>query len=297
MSERQNLSATRGSSAGIRFFRVFMRLFGLKHACNFVWFVVLFYALFDRRANRAALPYVQLRFPEARGFTRWLHCYRLMASQGEALLIAGWIGAHGWKFPHRAENRDGMAALLADRSRGFVMVTSHFGCWQAALAGLAGFGRTVNLLAQPDAKAELDKRMAVPDCADQFKLIPADGFMGGLLECIEAVRRGEVVCVMGDRVAGGASRPAKFFGGAMEFPLSPWLVAARSGCPVVPLFIAFEPDCSELLFRFGDVIRVSGDPDRRVRPEELAAPMAEYARGLENMARRYPYQVFRLEPD
>ena len=134
MSERQNLSATRGSSAGIRFFRVFMRLFGLKHACNFVWFVVLFYALFDRKANRAALPYVQLRFPEARGFTRWLHCYRLMASQGEALLIAGWIGAHGWKFPHRAENRDGMAALLADRSRGFVMVTSHFGCWQVSAA-------------------------------------------------------------------------------------------------------------------------------------------------------------------
>ena len=66
---------------------------------------------------------------------------------------------------------------------------------------------------------------------------------------------------------------------------------------MVPLFIAFEPDCSELLFRFGDVIRVSGDPDRRVRPEELAAPMAEYARGLENMARRYPYQVFRFEPD
>lgn len=57
-----------------------------------------------------------------------------MASQGEALLIAGWIGAHGWKFPHRAENRDGMAALLADRSRGFVMVTSHFGL----LAGGAG---------------------------------------------------------------------------------------------------------------------------------------------------------------
>lgn len=297
MSERQNLSATRGNSAGIWFFRVFMRLFGLKHACNFVWVVALFYALFDRKANRAALPYVRLRFPESRGFERWLHCYRLMASQGKALLIANWTGAHGWKFSYRVENRDSVAALLANRSQGFVMLTSHFGCWQAALAGLAEFGRTVNLLAQPDAKPVLDKRMAVPDSKEQFNLIPVDGFTGGLLECIEAIHRGEIVCMMADRVAGGAAYSLKFFEGAMDFPLSPWLVAARSGCPVVPLFIAFEPKFPEMLFHFGNVIAFSGDPDRRVRTEELIAPMADYVRELEEMARRYPYQVFRFEPD
>lgn len=292
-----NLSATRGNVLGIAFFRLLLGCCGLRVACWFVAPVTWFYTLFDRRARRAALPYIQAREPGISGIRRLLAVHRLLTAQGEALLIARRIGDAGWSIPFVEESRDAAAALLRDSSRGLVIVCSHFGCWQAAMAGLAGFNRRVNLLVDRDVRAAVGKRMAIPGVRDEFReIIAGEAPGGGLLECISALSRGEIVCVMGDRTAGGPGVEMAFLGGRAKFPPSPWVLAARAGVPVTALFIPFEDHGRRLVLSFGSPVRLPA-PEHKVTPEDIREPMARYVAELESFCRRYPDQCFRFEPE
>ncbi len=292
------LSAHRGNRLGIGFFRWFIAVFGVRHACNFVWFVALFYALFDREARRRTGGYMDRRFPGVAGGRRWFHIYKLLASQGEALVIAGCLARRPWqKMRWVEENRTAMADALS-REQGLVIVTSHFGCWQAAMAGLAGFGRRINLLGAPDANVRIRKQLALDGENTQFREIDATGFMGGLSECLAALAAGEVVCMMGDRM-GGAGKAGgletDFLNRPSMFPVSPYWVAARARVPVIPMFVACERHPFQLRLVFGDPIEPADVAGARLDAERLRPPLEQYVRTLEGLARRYPYEVFRFE--
>ncbi len=298
MAPNEMLSARRGNRIGIGFFRIFTRLLGVRHACNFVWFVAFFYALFDREAKRRSRGYLTARFPAVSGFRLWFHTYRLLAAQGEALVIAGFLAERPWReLPGIRENGAVIVDALA-APQGVVIVTSHFGCWQAALAGLAEFGRKVNLLVAPDANPAVRKQMALEGNAEYFHEIDVNGFMGGLPECLAAVERGEVVCIMGDRAgeaASGQLLEMPFLGRPSAFPVSPYWVAARAGVAVIPMFVACERRPFRLRLVFGDPIELADCPEGRIPAAMLRPALARYVETLETMAQRYPWQIFRFE--
>lgn len=298
MMQNEMLSARRGNRAGIGFFRIFMRLLGVRHACNFVWFVALFYALFDREARRRARGYLETRFPEAAGFRLWLHTYKLLAAQGEALVVAGFFADHPWSAMARTEEHAAVIREALKSPRGLVIVTSHFGCWQAAMAGLADCGRRINLLVAPDANLAVHKQMALGGMAAAFHEIDVHGFMGGLPECLAAVERGEVVCIMGDRAGDAGTEwllETPFFGKNSPFPVSPYWVAARASVPVIPLFVACERRPFRLHLVFGAPISPADCREGRLEPETLRPALERYVRELEAVAGRWPWQLFRFE--
>ncbi len=298
-SHHDNLSASRGNAFGFWFFRTMLRCAGLKTTCAAVWPIAFFYALTDRQARKRALSYLQRRFPDAGPAAMFLHTWRLFTAQGQALVLARYLSTPNPDIAFLEENRPAMAGLLSRPGQGIIIVTSHFGCWQAAMAALAGFNRYVNLLVQTDRRIDVEKLMAVSSHRDLFRQILAGHDAGGgLLECLQALQRGEIVCIMGDRTAGAETKTvsADFLGAPTHFPLSPWTLAARSGCPAIVFLIAFKIARRQLLFHFSDPISPAANHNHRLAPEDVKHDVEKYAAELERMTIRFPYQMFRFEP-
>lgn len=297
-ARQETLSDRRGSRAGVAFFRGFLRIFGVKHACNMVWFVTLFYALFDREARKKARSYLAVRFPGAKGARMWFYIWRLLASQGEALVLAAAYGeGMGGGILRRQEGK--LSAEALDPSHGVVLVISHFGCWQASLAELADYERSVSLLAASEVNpGAVRKQEALNRRKTKFREIDVHGFMGGLPEALEAVQAGDVLGVMGDRpgVAGaGELLECAFLGRPAKFPVTPFYVAARAGVVAVPVFMVWERRPFHVRVIFGENIVPEAIPEGRIRAERLRPAVERYVRLLERMAERYPFLCFRFE--
>ena len=295
---RETLSDRRGNRAGIAFFRIFLKVFGVKHACNMVWFVTLFYALFDREARKRARSYLALRFPRSGRVRMFFHIWRLLASQGEALVLAAAYGeGMGDSIPRRQEGALSPEAL--DTSHGVVLVISHFGCWQASLAELAGYERSVSLLAASEVNpAAVRKQEALHSRKTRFREIDVRGFMGGLPAALEAVQSGDVLGVMGDRTGtagAGELLECSFLGAPAKFPVTPFYVAARAGVVAVPVFMVWERRPFHVRVIFGENIVPEAIPEGRIRAERLRPAVEQYVHLLEKMAERYPYLCFRFE--
>ena len=100
---------------------------------------------------------------------------------------------------------------------------------------------------------------------------------------------------MGDRTAGAKTVSADFLGASASFPISPWNLTARSGCPAIVFLIAFQIAERQLIFHFSDPILPAANSNHKLTPEDVKPEVEKYAAELEHMAKRFPYQVFRFE--
>lgn len=186
---------------------------------------------------------------------------------------------------------------LARGGRGGLLVGSHLGSFEAmrALASrydvpllvLADFAnaRRVNALLQQFAPG-LKLRL--------LELDPDEPL--GLLAVQEAIGRGELVAVLGDRATHRPGRdvPATFLGAAAPLPIGPWVLAHVLGCPVA--FVAalatgpsrYDVYCVPM----ADAVRLP----RATRREAVGEWVQRYATLLEDFTRRAPLNWFNFFP-
>ena len=286
----KNLSDTRGNSLGIGFFKVCMRLFGLRFCCLFVWFVAFFYAIFDRKAFQAASPYLQSRFPEAsRLKLRW-HFYRMIVSQGQAIVMAYWLRT-GHKLPLRDVNPQYREAMLKQAEHGFIMLMSHVGCWHATIPRMEAFDKRTNLLIQENMNEAVSKLMR----GASFRIITNQSPFGGLLDAAEALENHEVLCLMGDRLPDDipTNLSITLCGRTLRIPEAPWYLAARSH---LPIFIVFTIMCANAIdYIYMPPITIDYDLPRKPNPAVFTPYIAKYQEALQSIASDYPYQIFHYD--
>lgn len=281
-----NLSAKRGNWLGIGFFKVLLFCGGYRLSLFCAWIVTWFYAVFDRTAHKAALPYLMLRFPQ--DGTKKKHFHRLIYELAKGLIISYRSGL-GRKIPIREEGRE---YLQADR--GQILVLAHFGCWQSAMTLLGTPGHTANIMARPDKNGNLDKFLALGGDR-QFRVISTEGFAGGILDAADALEREETVIIMGDRAVDGAPAiSVPFLSGELELPLSPWQLAARCGKPVIPVLVFLQEKPLQLVLRYSKPIVLPSAGDRKPKTEDLKAGAIAYAKILEDAVQQQPYSFFRF---
>ena len=157
-------------------------------------------------------------------------------------------------------------------------------------------GREACIMARPDYNQNMDKFLALKDPQKKFRVISTESFSGGLVEAAAALEQGTSVIVMGDRaVSGTASAKVPYFGGTIELPLSPWMLAARCRKKVIPVFAELAEKPYRIILHYCKGIDFQDmDADRRIRQSDLLPAMEEYGRLLQKMAERCPYQVFRF---
>jgi lauroyl/myristoyl acyltransferase len=176
--------------------------------------------------------------------------------------------------------------------QGVILVTAHIGAWDSAtLAGIAEAQRKVHVVREEeiDPRAQAVVREQLRQAGEHYvaHFAGSDDLLG--VRLLEALRRGEIVAVQGDRPhAGGRTVRVDFFGRPLLLPAGPAALARASGMPILPVFSFLERDYS-----VRSVVRppidVATTDDRE---SDLAIAVTRLARDIAWAVRERPHQWF-----
>ena len=278
-------SRSLGSRIQHEFFYIAVRLGGWRLAYAVLGAVVLAYTLMPsvRARSRA---YLSRRFPGASRAALLRHAWRLNLAFGKVLVDRATVGITGQGRVDVASGEEERFTRLLDAGRGLMVVTAHAGAWQWAMSMLSFTGRQVNVLYRTD-EADVDRQyFEHSKGATRPRFIDPTADFGGVIEVTAALRAGEVVCAMGDRILGHSGNTIGFplLGHGMSLPLGPFSIAARLGAPVAIVFVPRTGPCRARV----EVVRIFEDTSM-ADPIDMARSFGE---ALNGFVRREPYQFY-----
>lgn len=272
-------------------FYTLIRFLGLKPTKILLFFVVLVFCLRPSIARRSKW-YFERRFGKTRPATAFARVFRLYWTFGCILLERAATGVLG------ARNSFASTACLATlqgllaQGRGVILLSAHVGPWQIALADLCGYA-TVNIV-QPSGAGDVDRHFFEHQRGGVKAAIrvidPLQGF-GGYVDAAAALKRGEIVCLMGDRIPPDEKRIARvsFLEKEAFFPVSPYVLAAMTGAPLAMVFARRLKEGAVECFCPG-VMRI--EPGLARNEKALRPYTAGFVQALEAYVADTPYQFF-----
>lgn len=280
----------RGNELGIWFFMKFLRCFGLRGAYGLLYFVALHYALFDRSLVASSAPYIKRRFPDCGALGERWHAYRIFVSQGKQLIdrYAAVCGEDVFEIQLKGEQE--FLSVMRDPKKGAILLASHQGNWQVAMSALEQLGKIVHLVMVPEQNPALERILYPEGKGENVRIISPERYLGGVVEIMNALRKGHLVSIMGDRRYGARGVEVSFLGDKAWFPYSAFSLAAAAGCPLVVLrttkvsTYAYVVDLSNVLYP-----RYQGRGDRI---GQLQPWVQRFVTLMESFVAEHPYQCF-----
>jgi lauroyl/myristoyl acyltransferase/predicted MFS family arabinose efflux permease len=197
--------------------------------------------------------------------------------------------ARGLRSLVRVEGLEHLRAALG-RGRGAIFVSAHIGSWDvgaAALAGTCGI-QGLSAVVEPVSKGPSNVAMTTMREARGIKVIPLGRFLG----VGRALRRNEIVFVLGERLVGADGVEVEFFGRKTLFPRGAAYWALRSGASIVPGFCVRQADGTFVTHLDAPIepeASGDGEADVQTHTQRIADVMARYVA-------RYPDQWCMLQP-
>lgn len=270
-------------------FYLVLRITGQVGAYALLIPVVLAYCSFSRRIHRLTSPYLQRRFPKHNLIKRWQDTFRIVHSFGQILVDRAWLGLN--RSARLNCSLDGWDTILGliEQGKGLVLLTAHVGNWQVALAHLKDLPVPVHALMHYEEEVVAKHYFDLRGESCPFRIIKTDGFLGGVVEVTAAIQRGEVVTIMGDRLAGGPNTPVKFLDAQVRFPAGVYRLAAATGAPVAVL-LAAKTGRQSYRLRLWDVFHPSYHSEHRKK--DMIAWTGRFSKALEAYVTEFPYQWY-----
>jgi KDO2-lipid IV(A) lauroyltransferase len=181
---------------------------------------------------------------------------------------------------------------LAGENQGFVFVTAHLGNWEVgSMLPASRDRRRIHVVreAETDPRAQRFIEELIRSRAGDFYVthFAEDPQLG--VNLLDALRRGEIVALQGDRPrSGGRTSDTRLFGRAFRLPVGPAALARAAGVPLVPVFVF-----REARRHYRCVVRPpTSIPQTTDRQADLRAAANRFAADLEAAIRRSPHQWF-----
>ena len=188
-------------------------------------------------------------------------------------------------------------AALQERTGGAIILTAHMGNYDL---GAHLFAQTSNramvMVRAPETDTEtrrfendLNARTIARDLKIDFSTRASEL----ALDLLDALRRGEIIAIQGDRVTPGITTlPATLFGKRVLLPAGPFALAMAARVPIFPLFIfrLGRRRYRVLAFAPLEVVRT------RDRGEAFERAVSQWTRQLEQVIRGAWFQWFAFEP-
>jgi predicted LPLAT superfamily acyltransferase len=279
----------KGNSAGNRFFVWIISHLGLWPAYSVLVFAAIQYTLLDKKAKSA----VKLFRSNLGLKTTLQHYFSHFYSFGMAMVDRFFfLYSNRSHFRYSSINEE-LIREEALKGQGVILLGAHVGNWE--IAGNLLQDRLpvkVNFLMY-DAESQ-----KVKSAVEQVMKNRNVGIIyispdspDTMVEVVNALRRGEIVCMHGDRIL-GAMRCEKvsFLGREASFPVGAFAIASISGASVLPFF-ALKSGFSTYSFSAFGPIRIC-DGDRGSRMLRIRQALESYVKILEEMVRKYPAQWY-----
>lgn len=119
--------------------------------------------------------------------------------------------------------------------KGILITTAHFGNWEMIPQALAFKGQPLNSIVRPLDNIYLDQLVTRIRTGFGSRIIPKKNALRGILR---SLRRGENIGILMDQsTASNEAVLAKFFGYPCYTLTTPVVLALKTGCRIIPLFI------------------------------------------------------------
>jgi predicted LPLAT superfamily acyltransferase len=268
------------------FFYWLMRIGGKARGYHMAHIASAWYVLFYPSIRRRCGFYLRRRFPDrASVFARLIKTYSLVRSYATTLVDMKVLAMFGRQaFTAASPDHDRLIKITGG-GRGFVLIHAHVGCWQVGMSTLGQLGRDVCIvmLKEPQTMALLGGLAA-------HAIDPRNGLQASM-QITDALLRGDIVAMMGDRTFGGDQTvaPVQFLGETVYVPITPYRMASATGVPVV---VMTAPRIGRRAYelRMARVIEV---PPGLGRNAARYAPFAQqFADCMEEFVRAYPWQFY-----
>ena len=144
----------------------------------------------------------------------------------------------------RRSSSQPLEAALAAGS-GAILVSPHLGTWELGGLGLADLGYRVNVLTyrEPDEQVNEQRRQIREERGIGVIYVDHDDTSPlAIIEAVNALRRNEIVCLIGDRDGSSNTVTVPFFGRPTALPAGAAHLALATGAPVLPGFVVLEED-------------------------------------------------------
>ncbi len=194
-------------------------------------------------------------------------------------------------FAHCYEGRHHLDEALL-KGRGAVLLTAHLGHWEIGGLGLRAMGYPVNVAAIRHNTTFTDGLINVMRQRHGIQIIEVEESAYGAIELMKALKRNEVVAVLGDRVFSDRSEVTTLFHRQVHLPVGPLLLAMAAQAPVVPAFSVMEAP-GQYRGIIEQPLNLRYGPDRR---KALQHNLEQVAAVFERYIRRYPDQWYLVEP-
>jgi predicted LPLAT superfamily acyltransferase len=282
----------RGGRWGIWFFLTALRMLGLRLTYALLPPVAAYFSFVspDVPATMEYHRYIFGRVPWWK--RRWL-VFRHFLSFGFALIdrvaiLAGRTQHFSFTFDGEEHLRQAVA-----EGKGVLLLTAHIGNWEAAGQLLSRLDVPINVTGF-DKETTHIRSLLQQSSKAKFRLIPLTGSPTDAIPLVAAMRRGEVVAMMGDRTYGTPTAQAPFAGGVAPFPIGAYVVAAIAGAPLVHVFSLRERGGHYHFFGFP--AQRPQMPAHDQRDAYLQSCAKRFAQDLETILKRDPLQWYNFYP-
>jgi KDO2-lipid IV(A) lauroyltransferase len=183
---------------------------------------------------------------------------------------------------------DAMAA-----GNGAILVSPHLGNWELGGLGLADKGYRINVLTfrEPDEKVNELREAVRRERGVNFIYVERDDISPlAIIEAANALRRNEVLALLGDRDGSSHTVSLDFFGRPAEIPVGAAYLAMVTGAPVLPVFVPLEGGRYATIME--EPIYFSRGHAGQRKDEALREGTEQILRVFERYIRAYPDQWY-----
>ena len=294
-AENKHWSGTgklRGGSTGVWLLATIVRRFGLHAGYAFIALPTAYFT-FASPDIASTMAFHRRAFGRVPWWKRrWLvfkHFYSFgVAIVDRLAILAG--DRKNFRFEFASEKN--LRLALAEK-RGVMLLAAHFGNWEAAAQLLQRIDVPITITGFDRETPQI--RAILNDASKQtFKLQPLTGSPTDAIALVAALRRGEVVAMLGDRDYGSPSVSIPFFGGTAKFPIGAYVMASIAGAPLMHVFSLREPGRRYCFF--GSAPQHPQMPVHHERDAYLKQCAGNFAYELEAMMHRDPFQWYNFFP-
>lgn len=177
------------------------------------------------------------------------------------------------------------------QGRGVVIALPHMANWDVAGAWLAR-QQDVVTIAERIQPARLFRIFMNLRTGLGMTVVPLDSGTATLTKLRAALEARAAVCLVADRVVGGAAGvPVQFAGGTAMLPAGPALLAYQTGAPLIPVRLWYAGEAMHI--HFLDPIAVDCEAPRR---EQVSATTQRLAEVFSQSVAMYPQDWRALQP-
>lgn len=281
---------TRGGQFGYWFFIQILRFPGIHFAYFFLHFVSTYFVVFVAKARKPIISYFVDIHKYSKGkaiISTFLNFYVFgQVIIDKVALMAGFSN----KFTFNFDGEEHIKAMA--ENEGGLLIGAHIGNWEIAGHLLKRIKTNVHIVML---EAEHEKIKAMLDDVmeeKKMKIIPIKDDFSHLFKIKEALLNNEIVAIHGDRFLSGTNTVSrKFFGKDAEFPLGPFLLAAKYNKPV-SFVNAFKETSTHYHFYASKPVKKMAKASIEGRNIASLELLDDYLSNLESMLKKYPEQWF-----